>query len=171
MLNKLLKKSDRGFTLIELMVVLFIVSIIAAIAAPSLLGMLNRFYVKEAMLQINGAVKESQRQSMRRGKLCRVNINPNTNLITGEPTDCLLKNRSIRKRIKIKTNIPGSLPSITFSHKGSTTKMGTIVVSSELTNMQKCFVISLGIGITRTGDYQGSETGSVSAKDCSMNRY
>ena len=159
-------KSDRGFSLVELAVVLIIIGITAALAAPNFIAMLNRLYVEEALSELNGAIKETQRQAMRLGKLCRVNINPSTNDITASPADCLLSDRSIRQEIQIRTNISGSLPNIPFSSKGSTTKMGTIVLSSDLTETQKCFVISLGIGITRTGDYTGSKTGSVSATNC-----
>ncbi len=44
--------------------------------------------------------------------------------------------------------------------------MGTIVLSSDFIDTQKCFVISLGLGIMRTGNYIGSKTGSVSANNC-----
>lgn len=163
-------RGDRGFTLMELMIVITIVSIIAAIAAPNLLGFLNRNQVNEALEKLVGAIKETQRQAMRQGKLCRVNINTNTQVITGNPTGCLLSDRTIKDSIDIRTNLTGSPPNIAFSHKGSTTKMGTIVLSSDDTDLQKCFVIALGTGITRTGDYTGSKTGSVSASNCRTNK-
>ena len=44
--------------------------------------------------------------------------------------------------------------------------MGTMVLSSDYTDLQKCFVIALGTGIKRTGNYNGSRTGSVSRSNC-----
>ena len=160
---------DIGITLTETLVVAVIIGILAAIAAPNLLGLLSRNRVNEALGKINGAIKESQRQAIRNGKLCRVNIDPSTNTISGNPTDCLFNTREIADSVDIRTNLSGTPPNILFSAKGSTTKSGTIVVSSDSTNLQRCFVISLGLGITRTGEYTGSKTGSVSADDCESN--
>lgn len=166
MLNKIKQKSDRGFTLLELIVALFIFGIITAIAAPNFIGLLNRTRVDASLEKLVGAIKETQRQAMRLSQRCRINIDPNTNMLTATPNDCLLNAREIDKNVDIRTNIRGRTPSIFFSHKGSTTKMGTIVLSSDLTNTQKCFVISLGLGIVRTGNYTGSKTGSVSPTEC-----
>ena len=164
------KKSDCGFTLIELASVVVIIGIITAIAAPNLLGMLNRYRVDRATATLVGAIKEAQRQAMRQGKLCRININTASNSLTGTPANCLLSERRISDNINIRSNIPGTIPNIAFSYRGSTTKMGTIVISSDVTNSQKCFVISLGTGIARTGIYTGSKTGSVSATNCTNNQ-
>ena len=163
------KKSDRGFTLIEMAIVLLIIGIFGAIAAPNFLGLLNRMRVEEALSSLVGAIKETQRQAMSESMVCRININTNTNVLSGSPSQCLLNNRRIEDEIRIRTNISGATPNISFSHKGSTTKMGTIVVSNNNTDVQKCFVIALGTGITRVGKYEGSGTGSVSATQCKKN--
>lgn len=165
------QNSDRGFTLIELAVVSVIVGIIATIAVPNLLGMFNRYRVERATATLVGAIKEVQRQAIRQGKLCRIYINTADNSLTGNPSSCLLNKREISDNVAIRTNIPGTLPNIAFSYRGSTTKMGTIVVSSKETNSQECFVISLGTGIARTGIYTGSKNGSVSAKNCNTNKF
>jgi len=159
-------KNDRGFTLVELAIVSVIIGIIAALATPNILGLLRRHQVNQSLSTLVGAIKETQRQAMFRGISCRINIVVNTNTLSGNPSTCLLSDRKIKKEIQIRTNIPGATPNISFSHKGNTTKMGTIVLSNENTNLQKCFVIALGTGITRIGEYEGSSTGSVSATHC-----
>lgn len=166
MQNKIKNNGDRGFTLIELMVALIIVGVIAAIATPNFVGLLNRTRVNSALEQLLGAVRETQRLAMRRGKKCRIDINLNTNILSSTDGECLLNNRIIDENVIIRSNFPGSMPNISFSHKGNTTRMGTIVLSSNLTSNQKCFVISLGLGIMRTGDYIGSNSGNVSAAKC-----
>ena len=166
MQNKGYSQSDRGFTLLELAIVLFIISIVAAISLPNFVGLLGRVRVNTSLDRLVGAIKETQRQAMRLSKSCRITINPNTNEVSATSNDCLLNEREIDESINIRTNLSGGVPNIYFSHKGSTTKMGTIVLSSDLTNIQKCFVISLGLGITRTGNYIGSKTGSISPRNC-----
>ena len=160
------KKSDRGFTIIELVVVLIIVSIIAGFAVPSSIGLYRRNQIDIALAELLGAIRETQRQAIRQGRVCRINIDPDTNMITANPASCLLTTRTINDDIDIVTNLPGGNPNISFSHKGSTTRMGTIVLSSDSTTYQKCFVISLGLGIVRTGNYFNDNITSISASNC-----
>ena len=157
--------NNSGFSLIETLITAVIIGIIAAIAAPNLLGLFSHNRVKEAIATINGAIKETQRQAIRQGKQCRINIDQTTKIISGDP-DCLLQQREINDSIDIRTTLSGTPPSILFSSKGTTTSAGTIVVSSNTTDTQKCFVISLGLGITRTGDYTGKKTDPVDPDKC-----
>ncbi len=157
---------NNGFTLIEILVVTIIISVIAALSAPNLLGLFRRSQVNSSLAILTGTIKETQRQSIRKGAYCQINIDTVNNLLTANPNNCLLSDRKIDNNIIIRTNLSGTPPNISFSHRGSTTKSGTIVVSSNLESNQKCFVISLGLGITRTGNYNGSSSGSVSATNC-----
>ncbi len=168
--NNNVDKNFQGFTLIELLVVVIIVGIFAAIAIPNFLGLFSQVQVREGMGQIKGALKEAQRQAMRKGKRCKVKIDTIT--IDGQsrvkvsivtPTDepgsnyvgCLLSDRVLPIGIAIRTTTPfGSPPKIVFSHKGNTTQSGTIITySPNNTDEKKCMTISNGLGIMREGDY------------------
>ena len=54
------RKHNSGFTLIEMLIVTVIIGVIAAIAAPNLLGLLNRNRVNQAARQVEGALRESK---------------------------------------------------------------------------------------------------------------
>lgn len=69
-------KLHRGFTLIELMVVVAIVAILAALAAPSLLGTIANATVARAVNSFIGDMRYARGEAMRRGKsvtVCRTN--------------------------------------------------------------------------------------------------
>ncbi len=86
------KKRNSGFTLIEMLVTIIIVGVIAAISAPNLAGLLNRYRVNSALEEVEGAIKEAQKQAMRSGKSCTITINTVSKAISG---GCLLSTRNL----------------------------------------------------------------------------
>jgi prepilin-type N-terminal cleavage/methylation domain-containing protein len=165
------RKSNSGFTLVEMLAVVIIIGVIAAIAAPNLLGWFNNNRVNEAMRQVEGALKEAQKQAIRTGKRCTIEIT--TNAISNYGTDgCLLSNRNLNDLIQLDSN----LAILTFSGKGNITIDGAgnprpaFVVSmrdGNGTNFKKCVVVQNFLGAIRTGKYIGSvPLDSESSKSC-----
>lgn len=172
------RTNHNGFTLIEMLAATLIIGIIAAISAPNLMALLSHHRVRNAMVIINGAVKEAQRQAIRQGINCVVTLDAVNRTMTGNPASCLPEQRVIddspesSDEVTIRSNIappPATVFNISFSSKGNTTTGGTIVVSSDATDTQSCFVISNGLGITRTGDYTGAKTGAIDTAQCNSN--
>lgn len=166
-------KKNTGFTLFEMLATVIVVGVIAAVAAPNLIGLLNRNRVNEAITQIEGAIKEAQKQAVRDGSSCTITIN---NSSDGNDTDngisggCLLSDRSLDDRIDFNS----SRTTLTFSGKGNITidpanGLPTpvfVVFMSNGTNQQKCLVIENSLGIVRTGDYLGTPPASPIAANC-----
>ena len=176
-----IKKQENGFTLIEIIIAMIVVGVLMAVAVPNFLGLYNQHQGKDALRQLASAVKEAQRQAMRRGKTCkikldRVVINGKTRdrvtvVTSSDPgesgkdyTGCLTNDRILSEFIDLETNLPGTTNKITFSQKGNTPTSGTIKLSIPGANLDKCLVISNGLGIIRTGNYQDGNSGSMARK-------
>jgi prepilin-type N-terminal cleavage/methylation domain-containing protein len=153
-------KSNSGFTLVELLITLVVIGVIAAITAPNFLGLLGRNRVNDTALQVEGALKEAQRQAIRKGKRCQIDINTTSKTISNPATNgCLLNVRNLNNSVQLNSN----LQSISFSGKGNITG-GTIttpvlvtpvlVVSMpNRTTQNKCVVFNGLFGVMRSGDY------------------
>ena len=172
------KTRNRGVSLIEMLAVTLIIGVLAAFSTPNLMALFSHHKVRNAMVIINSAIKETQKQAIRQGISCDVILDTVNRTMSGNPASCLAEQKDIDDSpestddLTIRSNIapaPATLHTISFSAKGNTTTGGTIVVSSDSTDTQRCFVIAPGLGITRTGDYTGAKTGVVDAGQCDSN--
>lgn len=167
MLLRLCHHKGRGMTLIETLMVMLMVGILAAIAAPSYLNWLHQKSVEDALARVTGAIKEAQKEAVKRGTDCWVNIPKGVGqsitgncLITGDRT---IKDVELQHR---KTNGGVGVWKITFGLKGGNApdSAGTLVLSSPASSgKQLCLVISAGIGLMRTGTFTG---GPVKSSEC-----
>lgn len=97
-----------GFTQIEILVIVFVIGIMAALVAPSFGGMLETAKMKQASVELRSAFQETQRQSIRNNKTCETSV-----FIPAQATRasnikgaCLASgDRPLPERIGIATNI------------------------------------------------------------------
>lgn len=159
-----LKEDQKGFTLVELIVVLVILAIMAALLAPALLGYIDKAryskYLEECR-SISTAIQALNDEQYAKGK------NPLDTTYNGSSST---KHEELNKLI-----YPTVLKSVTISYKGSTDTKDKYIVK-DLTDL--IFVSQDGSTVTATqtdGDWEvtkvtpasgsatttaGSETGS-----------
>jgi Tfp pilus assembly protein FimT len=143
-----------GFTAIELAVIVVIVGILAAISAPSMIGWTRNVQVEDAVDRLEGALKEAQREAIKRTANCEVTIpvgsSPN---LASSPTNCLISGDRPFDQVTLAL-ATGSSTSAMFNHKGRQTngQLTVLVSNSQSPSTQiRCLVASQGLGVIRTG--------------------
>jgi prepilin-type N-terminal cleavage/methylation domain-containing protein len=171
MLYKLIRKKDRGFTLIEMLAVLMIAGVLMAIATPSVLAMMARARLSNSVDRVQDTLELSRSQTTQKNKKCNVYIPTDSNQIV---SDCLISADNTSSGIAgVDDGLPSvklddrddiiiknsdssiSLTKITYNVKGITQNSGTVVLLSRSnpTGEKKCLIVEAGIGIVRTGKY------------------
>lgn len=142
---------DHGMTLLETLLVMVMLGILAAIAAPSFLDWLTQYRIDQAALQVENALEITQQEAMRRGRVCTLNL-ANASQASG---DCLVTgNINFAPGVELRSNLTGAR--VRFGLRGNTTDGGTILIYANGSRVRaRCIVTSLGIGMIRSGDYMG----------------
>ncbi|MGR3273751.1 pilus assembly FimT family protein [Acaryochloris marina NIES-2412] len=154
------RRKNRGFTLPEVLLIVIILGIFAALAAPSFLNWVNKKRVEDTLLQVEGAVKEAQAAAIRKSQTCELNISASS--VTSIPPNCLPTGTRDLTQISGGSNATGvsiiakDTEKITFSPKGTTTSSNIFVFyHPDQAQGMRCLAISSGIGIIRTGQFKG----------------
>ncbi|NCR37972.1 MAG: prepilin-type N-terminal cleavage/methylation domain-containing protein [Microcystis aeruginosa S11-01] len=128
---------NQGFTLLEILVALAITGILAALTLPNLLAWLNSNKVQEATDSIQSALRDAQRQAIRRGRICKINFTNGTGTnptvysqITASEAGCLVATNTNAGSLSLPQevfmvvgnfpNVPttSSSPGVQFSFRG-----------------------------------------------------
>ena len=153
-------KKIQGFTLTEVVTVLFMAGVLASFAAPSFLAMNEKNEVNSAVTSVQGALKEAQTEGMRKSKTC--NITLSSTAITSS-TGCLITG----DRALDKVSLVSSNNNFAFDMKGITVNNSTpptnltnsvvlVLISNSNQKLRRCVVLSAPLGLIRTGKYSGS---------------
>lgn len=160
---------DEGFTLVETLAVVVMVGIMAAIAAPGMLGFLARSKVDRSFSALQNMVQITQREAMKRSQNCEITLPKNGSKNAVLTSDCLITGSETLTDVFIKYNYVSS-KKIKFDYRGGTSPLRTIAVYSPDTNYRRCLVISNGIGMTRSGVYTKETKSNLSATYCQTTR-
>jgi prepilin-type N-terminal cleavage/methylation domain-containing protein len=152
-------RNSRGFTAIETAVTVVVFGILAAIASPSMMTWYSNTQVEDAVDRLEGALKESQREAIRRGADCTVTVPTGTAQNLGANIgNCLVSGDRSFANLSLALPPGGSVNAVTFDHKGrQTTGTLTILISSSRSaSRTRCLVASQGLGVIRTGSWNNT---------------
>lgn len=159
---------NQGFTILEALIVVVFAGILAAMAGPSYFAWSQRRAVDDAIISIEGAIKEAQRQAMAMSRTCNVTLDTSALRVrtTSPPKiKCLLTG----DRTLSDVTLAASATSLNFDHLGNTTSEITVVVAPSANyssnNFRKCLVLSQPLGLIRRGNYTGA-SGTTTSSSC-----
>ena len=144
--------NDRGFTLIESLVVVSIAGILISLAIPSLLAAQNRAKLSQSVDIVMGSLHEAQREAMRRNQSCKLTLDKDNNKIKGEAGCLLSGDRYLPDPVRL--NDTGTSPTIEYGIRGNTTSNKSIILElKDSPNNARCLTVSAPLGIIRLGSY------------------
>jgi prepilin-type N-terminal cleavage/methylation domain-containing protein len=179
------RRQDRGFTMIEIIVTVVVAGILMAVAVPSLLGLLSQTRVKDGLRQVEGSLKEAQRQAMRQGQTCKIIMDAANNTIKPDPTTprCLSESKTISPDIKFKGDVAdpannANLINVSFTHKGNNNGGERTIAIYRVKSdgqpvkdgVQKCVIITSNLGGIKSSSYWGDVSSVIVQGDCRENR-
>lgn len=170
---KQINSAKNGFTLLEMMIVVVILSIATAIGAPSLVGSMRQNKVNRVFTQTRAALIQAQTNANRLSSDCLVTITDT--LVSASPTECLLENVTIDDSVvSVISNRDGT---IEFNFQGgiAVSDMQTFQIARKdfsgnvMDETGKCIVMSNTLGMIRTGIYDDSA--SANCNNSQNDRY
>jgi Tfp pilus assembly protein FimT len=171
--NTRLKQSDRGYTIIELLVIVIMLGVLSAIAAPGWLGFINRQRVRTVNDRVFQSLRTAQSEAKRTKQPVTIKFDKSVDpptvtfdppLATGGSTQTLNAGGEIKPRtIELTFNKPDAtnpnISSIVFDYQGKppTDKIQFAVTvapfgSASNTSAKQCAIVDTLIGGMRTAE-------------------
>lgn len=72
--NRRRRRLQLGFTLIETLVIITVIGVLAALSAPSFIGLMDSLRVDQTISEVRTALQSTQRQAIRGTKVCSVTL-------------------------------------------------------------------------------------------------
>lgn len=123
-------KIKNGFTIIEVLVVIFIISVLVGVAAPSFMGSLRNADINASLSQVVSDLRKSQATSMAKGTRHGIRFTPGSStyetIISSVPVE-VIETRELPARMTVlDTTFTDEI--IAFKRSGAPSEAGTITV-------------------------------------------
>jgi prepilin-type N-terminal cleavage/methylation domain-containing protein len=150
-----MSRGEAGFSLPEVLVGVVVLSLLAAIGGWSGRGFLARQRVEVAARELVVAIERQRDLALREGT-------PRSLEVDG-PGGLLDAAGVAGGGLELRHNLPAELR---LTANGLLLDGGTVVVAGPGTELRRCLVMALPIGVLRLGRYSGDVGGAVSAAGC-----
>jgi len=164
-----MQRPDSGFSLPELLVTVSVLGLLASLAIDGGQRSLARMRVETTSRRLGWGIEQARRQAQSLGQPCALELGPNGwrqpsggNLPGCGETDAELHPHEAIG-VAIGSNLSGALR---FSSNGLVLDGGTVVISAAGTELRRCLVMSLPLGVVRLGRYTGPLDGPSSSSAC-----
>ena len=154
-----------GFSLPELLVTVSVLSLLASLGIDGGQRSLARMRVETTSRRLGWGIEQARRQAQSLGQPCALELGPNgwRQPSGGSLPGCGEADVELEPHVAIGSNLPGALR---FSSNGLVLDGGTVVVSAAGTELRRCLVMSLPLGVVRLGRYEGEPGDSPSSSAC-----
>lgn len=160
-----------GFTLPELLVGITVLGILAAMALMAGGETLAIQRLEAATRRLAQGIERGRAQAAEQGQPCAMSLGatgweaPGSG---GAPPACGQGLRSLDEgvgsgSVHVRHNLPAA---VRFTSNGLALDGGTVVLSSEGTELRRCLVMALPLGVVRLGRYGGAEGGAPESSAC-----
>ena len=170
------RPGSEGFSLPELLVAVAVLSLLASLSFGSGQRSLARMRVEAASRRLTAGLEQARLQAQQQGQPCALELGP-----TGwrEPSGgslpgCLAASGAaagdasgdaaeLGAGVTLAHNLAGALR---LSSNGLVLDGGTVVLAAAGTELRRCLVVSLPLGVVRLGRYTGAEGAAPSSAAC-----
>lgn len=162
MKSQLFTRSNHGFTLIETLIVILIIGILSAIAAPSWLAFVDATRLNAAQDEVYRAMREAQGKAKQEKRTWQASFRENSGVVQWavHPTGTTAYWNSLEPQVRIdsETSLYSSsgVWRIQFNYKGNANgQLGQITLNSRNGGrIKRCVIVSTLLGAIRTAKEQ-----------------
>jgi prepilin-type N-terminal cleavage/methylation domain-containing protein len=145
---------QRGFTLTEILIALVVLGVVAGLGVPNLFATFNKNKVVEGLGTVQNALQDAQRQALRRGQQCTVQLGRAAgstsayfDRLRATPVGCFVTGSNVQVEtissityqtillptgIRISENLTADPPVFQFSFKGHLTSYSALAAANQL---------------------------------------
>jgi prepilin-type N-terminal cleavage/methylation domain-containing protein len=167
------QQTELGFSLAELLVAVSVLGLLASLAFDSGQSSLARMRVETTSRRLGWGLEQARQQALRQGQPCALELGPSgwrqpsggslsgCGEAVGSGAGAGLAGEAVG--VAIDSNLPAALR---FSSNGLVLDGGTVVISATGTELRRCLVVSLPLGVVRLGRYEGPQGNAPSSSAC-----
>ena len=164
-----MRRCEQGMTLPDLLLAVVVLALMAAVGCGGVGRTLARTRVEAAARQLALGLEQARSAAEAAGSPCALALgdagwaDPTAAALSAELPPCVLRERQLGAGVRLRHNLPAALR---ITANGLVLDGGTLVVGADGTDLQRCLVVSLPLGVVRMGKSTGPARAMPRSADC-----